>query len=76
MLAVSGGYAEVLPDKTTILVDAAETEAEINTEAARAELQKAENALKALSQDDPAYAQAIDKIEYAQAKLRVKERKA
>ncbi|CAG1065424.1 F-type H+-transporting ATPase subunit epsilon [uncultured bacterium] len=75
VLAVSGGYAEVLPDKTTILVDAAETDSEISTEAARTELQKAEDALKALSQEDPAYAQTIDKVEYAQAKLRVKERK-
>ena len=75
LLAVSGGYAEVLPDKTTILVDAAETDAEINMEAARAELQKAEDALKALSQDDPSYNQATDRIEYAAAKLRVKERK-
>ena len=75
ILAVSGGYAEVLPDKTTILVDAAETDSDINAEAARAELQKAEDALKALSQEDPAYGQTIDRIEYAQAKLRVKERK-
>jgi F-type H+-transporting ATPase subunit epsilon len=74
-LAVSGGYAEVLPDKTTILVDAAETDAEINVEAARAELQKAEDALKALSQEDPSYNQAVDRVEYAQAKIRIKEKK-
>lgn len=75
VLAVSGGYAEVLPDKTTILVDAAETDAEISMEAARAELQQAEDALKALSQEDPGYSQALDRVEYAQAKLRVKERR-
>lgn len=74
LLAVGRGYAEVLPDKTTILVDAAQTDAEIDIEAARAELARAEDALKNLTQEAPEYAAALDKAELAQAKIRVKER--
>lgn len=75
VLAVSSGYAEVLPDKTTILVDAAELETEISADAARAELTRAEDALKSLTTEDAGYAAALDRVEYAQAKIRVKEKK-
>lgn len=74
VLAVGRGYAEVLPGKTTILVDTAARESEIDVEAARKEAGEAEAALGTLSQDDAAYAQAQDRLEYAQARLRVKEK--
>lgn len=75
MLAISRGYAEVLPDKTTILVDSAEMAGEIDVEAARRDLAKAEEALKGLTTDDAAYQSASDAYELAQAKLRVKEKR-
>ncbi|MBI1912509.1 MAG: F0F1 ATP synthase subunit epsilon [Deltaproteobacteria bacterium] len=75
MLAISRGYAEVLPDKTTILVDSAEMANEIDAEAARRDLAKAEEALKGLTTDDAAYQSASDAYELAQAKLRVKEKR-
>lgn len=74
LIAVSRGYAEVLPDKTTILVDAAEFGSEIDAEAARAAVAKTEEALKGLNPDDPEYQTALASNEFAQAKLRVKER--
>lgn len=74
VLAVARGYAEVLPEKTTILVDTASKESEIDIEAARTEAREAEAALASLSQEDAAYAQAHDRLEYAQARLRIKER--
>lgn len=74
VLAVGRGYAEVLPGKTTILVDTAARESEIDVEAARKEAQEASAVLGSLSQDDAAYAQAQDRLEYAQARLRVKEK--
>lgn len=75
MLAISRGYAEVLPDKTTILVDSAEMANEIDVEAARRDLANAEEALKGLTTDDAAYQSASDAYELAQAKLRVKEKR-
>jgi len=73
VLAVSRGYAEVLPEKTTVLVDYALPEAEIDTDKAKADAQAAEEALKAMTQADPAYQLTLDKLEYANARLRVKE---
>ncbi|MBW7957178.1 MAG: ATP synthase F1 subunit epsilon [Deltaproteobacteria bacterium] len=74
VLAVGRGYAEVLPGKTTILVDTAARESEIDLEAVRAEAGEAQAALGSLSQEDAAYAQAQDRLEYAEARLRIKER--
>lgn len=73
-IAVAKGYAEVLPDKTTILVDSAESASEINAEAARDLAARSEEALKRLNSDDPEYAATVDALELAQARLRVKER--
>ncbi len=74
-LAISRGYAEVFPDKTTILVDSAQIDSEINAEAARQELSKAEESLKGLDPESSEYKSAQNAIEYAEAKLRVKERR-
>ena len=56
MLAVYGGFVEVLPDRVRILADAAERKEEINVEQARAQLSKA----------DPA---SLDEMMRAQAKV-------
>ncbi len=74
-LAISRGYAEVFPDKTTILVDSAQIDTEINAEAARQELSKAEESLKGLDPESAEYKTAQNAIEYAEAKIRVKERR-
>ncbi|MBI5588196.1 MAG: F0F1 ATP synthase subunit epsilon [Deltaproteobacteria bacterium] len=73
-IAVAKGYAEVLPDKTTILVDSAEFAEDINLEAARELCAKSEEALKKLNSEDPEYSSASDAYELAQARIRVKER--
>lgn len=44
-LAVQGGFAEVLPDRVTVLAQVAELPAEIDLEAARRQLTEAEAAL-------------------------------
>ncbi len=51
-LAVFGGFAEVLPDRVTVLADAAEEVADIDVAAAREEARAAEAALKNASADD------------------------
>ncbi len=73
-LAVGRGYAEVLADKTTILVDTAELDSEIDAETARQSLAKSEDALKNLTPDDPGYQDALDAYDLAQARIRIKER--
>jgi F-type H+-transporting ATPase subunit epsilon len=54
-LATSGGYAEVMDDRVTILLDDAELAEEIDVEKAKREMEEAEKALKIL---------AFDQIEY------------
>lgn len=46
-LAVSGGFVEVSGNKVSVLTDAAQTAAEIDTDAARADREAAEKALAA-----------------------------
>lgn len=71
-LATSGGYAEVLDDRVTILLDDAELAEEIDVEKAKREMEEAEKALKALAFDENQYKlmemalfKAIMKIEVA-----------
>ncbi len=73
-IAVSRGYAEVLPDKTTILVDSAEFAEEIDLEAAKELLSKSEEALKRLNSDDPEYSSTAASHALAEARIRVKEK--
>ena len=44
--AIRGGFAEVLPDRVTILATVAEAAADIDVEAARADLERAQSKLK------------------------------
>jgi F-type H+-transporting ATPase subunit epsilon len=68
-VAVSGGFAEVTPDKVTILADAAERATEIDLQ--RAE-QALENARKALRGEDSSQtsAEAIQALERAMNRVR------
>lgn len=71
-LATSGGYAEVIEDKVTILLDDAELAEEIDVEKAKREMEEAEKALKLLAFDQAEYKlmemalyKAVMKIEVA-----------
>ncbi|MFQ5735932.1 MAG: ATP synthase F1 subunit epsilon [Thermodesulfobacteriota bacterium] len=72
--AVGRGYAEVLPDKTTVIVDTAQTREEIDLEEARKTFAEMEEALKGLAPEDPDYAATVDAYELSQARIRVKEK--
>jgi F-type H+-transporting ATPase subunit epsilon len=54
-VATSGGFAEVVDNKVTMLVDTAEFEEEIDLERANRARERAEAALKALSFDQAEY---------------------
>jgi F-type H+-transporting ATPase subunit epsilon len=49
---LAGGFVEVANDVVRILADQAETEAEVDLEAARKRLEAAQNTLKGMSPDD------------------------
>lgn len=73
-IAIGKGYAEVTHAKTTILVENAEHESEIDLSAAKDALVKAEEAIKGLDPDDPAYKAALEAFELAEARIAVKEK--
>lgn len=54
-VATSGGFAEVLENKVTMLVETAEFEEEIDLDRARRARERAEQALKSLSLDSVEY---------------------
>jgi F-type H+-transporting ATPase subunit epsilon len=69
-LAVAWGFAEVLPDKVTILAETAERPSEIDVERARKAKQRAE---QRLSSGDPNIdvGRALDSLHRAEARLDV-----
>jgi len=70
-LAVGGGFAEVVDNVMTVLADSAEFANEIDVERARAALRAAEESLKTLAVNDPAFAEAQAARLRAQARLEV-----
>ncbi len=73
-LAIGKGYAEVLPDKTTILVDSAFYPDDIDASIAADELSKAEEELGAAEKDSPEFERLTDECELARAKVSVAEK--
>jgi F-type H+-transporting ATPase subunit epsilon len=73
-LSVAWGFAEVLPDKVTILAEAAERPQEIDVERARRAKDRAEQRLKS---NDPQvdYARAEDALQRAETRLNVAKEK-
>jgi F-type H+-transporting ATPase subunit epsilon len=69
VLAIRDGFAEVSANVMTVLTEAAEIPAEVDTGAARADLQAAETELAALAPIDPAFPTADGKRRGAQARL-------
>ena len=71
-LAVAGGFVEVSSDTVSVLTDVAETAAEVDIEAARAEREAAEKALAAHAssaiEENEAYR---DELEFANARLQL-----
>jgi F-type H+-transporting ATPase subunit epsilon len=71
IMAVSGGFAEVMDNNMTVLTDSAELASEINAERARTALHKAEEALKTLSPTDPAFVETQAAFQRAQARIEI-----
>jgi F-type H+-transporting ATPase subunit epsilon len=67
-LAVGRGFAEVGPEKTSIMVESAEPAENINAEEVRAQLKKLEEALKGLKEEDPDYRRLAEEMELVAAK--------
>ncbi len=72
-LAVGRGFAEVLPEKATLLVETAEAAADIDAAEARESVADLEAAIGELADDDPARADKEDALELARAKVKVSE---
>ena len=70
-MAVTWGFAEVLPDKVTILAEAAELEDEIDVERAKNAKKRAEESLKELNPEDKEFYQAMAAFERAMNRLTV-----
>ena len=70
---VSGGYAEVGPEKTTILADSAERAENIDLERARAAMTRADERLKQMEKVD--FARATAAVERAAIRVQVAEKK-
>lgn len=69
-LAVASGFAEVLPDKVTVLAETAERPEEINVERARKAKEHAEQRL-AGAQTEGDVERALDALHRAEVRLRV-----
>jgi F-type H+-transporting ATPase subunit epsilon len=73
-MAISRGFAEVTPTKTTILVDTAELAREIDIERAKRAKARVEKRLQTLSANDPLYSQEMEAWERAKVRIRVAEK--
>src|ERR1035438_6338275 len=73
-LAVAWGFAEVLPDKVTILAETCEHPAEIDTKRAQEAKQRAEERLKSGSTDVD-YTRAKNALQRAETRLEVANKK-
>ena len=68
-LSIGGGYAEVGPDKVSILAETAELSQDIDVERANHALNKAQEALKGLAPDDKHRSEIERAIERATVRL-------
>ncbi len=73
-MALSRGFAEISPAKATILADTAESAEEIDLERARTARARAEELLKGMAKNDPAYPQELDALEKAKVRIQVAEK--
>ena len=73
--SVAWGFAEVLPDRVTVLAETVERPEEINVERARRSLQAAEQALETARTEED-FAAIQGKIQAEQARIEVAENKS
>ena len=73
-VSTNRGFAEITPTKVTLLTDTAELAGEIDLERARAAQARAEEKLKTLSREDPAYPLELEALERAKMRIRVAEK--
>ena len=71
LMAISGGFVEVLPDQVVILADTAERAEDIDEERAEVARNKAEEGLKTKASDAEAFAMFTAQIEKEMARLKV-----
>jgi F-type H+-transporting ATPase subunit epsilon len=74
--AVSGGFAEVLENKVTILAEAAEESGEIDVKRAEAAKTRAEDKLKGLGNENPQLREVEAALGRANNRIKVSARKA
>jgi len=74
-LAVSGGFAEVGPDRVTLLADTAERAEEIDPERARAAQGRAEERLGARGGEETDYPRALQALARARTRVQVATRR-
>ena len=70
-LATGEGFLQALPDKITVLTDAAVGRDDVDADATRAELRAGQEEQKLAGSDLTAYQRAQSKIDFATAKLRI-----
>jgi F-type H+-transporting ATPase subunit epsilon len=70
-LATSEGFVQALPDKITVLADAAFAQDEIDVSKTRSDITAAQDAQKAAGSDAVAVAREQAKIDFGNAKLKV-----
>jgi F-type H+-transporting ATPase subunit epsilon len=75
-VAVSGGFAEVGPDRVTILADAAEPPEAIDVPRARAARDRAEGRLAGRGEETVDYPRAAGALARAQARLQTADRRS
>lgn len=68
---VSGGFAEALPDKVTVLAESAERMADIDLERAKSALARAENRLEDRSRENIDFARARAALERALVRIKL-----
>jgi F-type H+-transporting ATPase subunit epsilon len=69
---VSGGFAEALPNKVTVLAESAETSSDIDIERAKAALQRAEERMaEARSREDVDFNRARGALKRAAVRIRI-----
>jgi F-type H+-transporting ATPase subunit epsilon len=71
LMAISGGFVEVLPDQVVILADTAERAEDIDEERAEEARKQAEEVLKTKTSDAEGFAMFSAKIEKEMARLKV-----
>ena len=74
-MAVTWGFVEVLPDRVTLLAEAAELPPEIDTERAKRAKERAEKRLRQLTPEEREYYYSMAALERAMNRLTVASRR-